>query len=75
MTEKQKKFADEYLIDLNGTRAYMAVYKNVTKKAAGNGASRLLKKSDIRNYIDNELEKIQRICCGDCDRGDLRVCA
>ena len=58
MTEKQKKFADEYLIDLNGTRAYMAVYKNVTKRAAGNGASRLLKKSDIRNYIDNELEKI-----------------
>ena len=24
MTEKQKIFADEYLIDLNGTRAYKA---------------------------------------------------
>lgn len=28
MTEKQKLFCDEYLIDLNGTRAYRTVYKN-----------------------------------------------
>ena len=26
MTEKQKIFADEYLIDLNATRAYRAAY-------------------------------------------------
>lgn len=58
VTEKQKKFADEYLIDLNGTRAYMEVYKNVSKKTAGNSASRLLKKPEIREYIDRELEKI-----------------
>ena len=29
MTTKQKAFVDEYLIDLNATRAYKAVYKNV----------------------------------------------
>ena len=29
MTEKQKIFADEYLIDLNGTRAYKAAYPNI----------------------------------------------
>ena len=26
MSEKQKRFADEYLIDLNAARAYKAVY-------------------------------------------------
>ena len=29
MTEKQKRFCDEYLIDLNGTRAYKAAYPKV----------------------------------------------
>ena len=29
MTEKQKIFADEYLIDLNATRAYRAAYPNI----------------------------------------------
>ena len=29
MTEKQKRFCDEYLIDCNATRAYKAVYKNI----------------------------------------------
>lgn len=29
LTPKRKAFADEYLTDLNGTRAYKAVYKNV----------------------------------------------
>lgn len=29
MTEKQKRFCDEYLIDCNATRAYKTVYKNV----------------------------------------------
>jgi phage terminase small subunit len=28
LTNKQKLFADEFLIDLNVTRAYKAVYKN-----------------------------------------------
>ena len=29
MTEKQKIFADEYLIDLNATRAYKIAYPRV----------------------------------------------
>lgn len=29
MTEKQKIFADEYLIDLNATRAYKVAYPRV----------------------------------------------
>ena len=31
MTEKQKIFADEYLIDLNATRAYRKAYPSVKK--------------------------------------------
>ena len=44
MTEKQKLFCDEYLIDLNGTRAYRTVYKSKTDRTAATRASNLLKK-------------------------------
>lgn len=53
MTEKQKLFCDEYLKDLNGTRAYRAIYKNIkTDNAAGVRANKLLKKKDIAEYIN-----------------------
>lgn len=59
MTEKQKLFADEYLIDLNATRAYRAVYKNIKNDGvARRNGSRLLTNADIKNYIDDRLEKI-----------------
>lgn len=52
LTEKQKRFADEYLIDLNGTRAYKAAYPTVKKDdAAAVNASRLLRKANIAAYI------------------------
>jgi phage terminase small subunit len=40
LTPNQKIFADEYLIDLNATRAYKHAYKNVKKDetAAVNGS-------------------------------------
>lgn len=60
MTDKQKRFCDEYLIDCNATRAYKVAYPNVKKnnvaKSAGN---RLLTNVDIKNYIDEQLEKIE----------------
>ena len=59
MTEKQKIFADEYLIDLNATRAYKAAYPSVKKdEAARANASRLLTNANIKKYISNQLEKI-----------------
>ena len=33
LTEKQKRFCEEYLIDLNATRAYRAAYPSVKKDA------------------------------------------
>lgn len=59
MTEKQKRFADEYLIDCNATRAYKAAYPKVKKdEAARANASKLLTKANIREYIDGQLEKM-----------------
>lgn len=59
MTEKQKLFADEYLIDLNATRAYRAVYKNIKNDGvARRNGSRLLTNADIQKYIDDRLEEI-----------------
>lgn len=59
MTEKQKLFADEYLIDLNGTRAYKKIYKNVKNdNVASARASKLLKQKDIADYINKRLEEI-----------------
>lgn len=59
MTKKQKMFADEYLIDLNATRAYMAVYKNCkSEQAAAACASKLLRNAKVKKYIEEQLEKI-----------------
>lgn len=60
MTEKQKMFCNEYLIDLNGTRAYKAVYTNIkTDNAAAARASKLLDQDDINNYIQKRLKEIE----------------
>ena len=59
MTDNQRKFCDEYIIDCNATRAYKAAYPNVKKDSvAAAGASRLLKIVKIKTYIDEQLEKI-----------------
>lgn len=59
MTPKQKRFADEYLIDLNATRAYKAAYQHIKSDdtARANG-SRLLTNANVQAYIDNRLEQI-----------------
>lgn len=59
MTDKQQKFADEYLIDCNGTRAYKAAYPRIKKDSVAKAAgSRLLTNVNVRAYIDEQLEKI-----------------
>ena len=60
MTENQKRFADEYLIDCNATRAYMAAYPAVKREAAAavNGC-KLLRNAKIKAYIDEQLERIR----------------
>lgn len=53
MTNAQKAFCDEYLVDFNATRAYKAVYKNCkTDGSARACASELLTKPNIKEYIE-----------------------
>ena len=60
LTDKQIIFANEYLVDLNATRAYKKAYPNVKKDsvAAVNG-NRLLRNAKVKNYIDEQLKKIE----------------
>lgn len=59
MTDKQRKFADEYLVDCNATRAYKAAYPRVkSDDVARANASRLLTNANIRSYIEKQLEEI-----------------
>lgn len=52
LTPKQKLFADEYLIDLNATRAYKAAYKSVKKdETARTNGSRMLTNANVSKYI------------------------
>lgn len=61
MTDKQRIFADEYLIDLNATRAYRAAYPSVKKEetARVNG-SRLLTNANVAAYIAERMEERQK---------------
>lgn len=59
MTDKQRKFADEYLIDCNATRAYKAAYPHVKNdNVAKVNGSRLLTNANLKAYIDERLEEI-----------------
>lgn len=61
MTKKQQLFADEYLIDLNATRAYRVAYPNVKKDevARANG-SRLLTNANVAKYISERMKDRQK---------------
>lgn len=60
MTEKQKRFCDEYLIDLNGTRAYKTAYPSVkSDEVAKAAASRMLSNVNVRAYLDERLEQLR----------------
>lgn len=60
MTEKQKIFADEYIICLNATQAYKKAYPHIKKqRVAESAGSRLLSNVEVKAYIDEQLEKLQ----------------
>lgn len=59
LTDKQKKFIEEYLIDMNGTRAYRAAYPSVKKnESAAVSASKLLTKAKVKKVVDPILESL-----------------
>lgn len=62
LTPKQKIFADEYLIDLNATRAYKVAYPNIKKdEVARVNGSRLLTNANVAAYVQKRMdERAQR---------------
>ena len=57
LTEKQKRFADEYIISGNATQA--AIKAGYSKKTARFVAAENLTKPNIKNYIDERLAKLE----------------
>ena len=61
MTEKQKIFADEYLIDLNATRAYKVAYPAVKRdETAAQAGSRMLRNVKVAAYIQERMQERQK---------------
>lgn len=60
MTDKQKIFVDEYLVDLNATRAYRVAYPRIKSDdtAAVNG-SKLLRNAKVASYISERMKERQ----------------
>ena len=56
MNAKQKKFADEYLIDCNATQA--AIRAGYNEKTAYSQGQRMLKNLEVKAYIDEQLERL-----------------
>ena len=60
MTEKQKRFCDEYLTDLNATQA--AVRAGYSKKTAYSIGEENLRKPEIKEYIEKRMaEKVSQL--------------
>ena len=57
MTNKQKRFCEEYLVDCNATQA--AIRAGYSEKTARQTAAEILSKPDIKAYIDDLLEKMK----------------
>lgn len=57
LTERQKRFCEEYLKDLNGTQA--AIRAGYSKKTANEQSSRLLANVNVAPYLDSLRKKIE----------------
>lgn len=65
LTEKQKRFCDEYLIDLNATQA--AIRAGYSEKTAAVIATENLRKPNIKEYIENRLAEKEKELIADQD--------
>lgn len=56
LTEKQRLFVNEYLIDLNATRAYKKAYPSCKKEETINAAaSRMLRNVKVKEHIEKRM--------------------
>jgi|SRR5699024_7526939 len=61
LTEKQRRFADEYVRTGNITQSYLNAYHNIkNEKTASANGSRLLGNAKVKAYVDERLEKLKK---------------
>lgn len=61
MTDAQKRFCNEYLIDLNATRAYKVAYPKCKEDETANAASsRMLRNVKVQEYISKKQKEIEK---------------
>ncbi len=65
LTAKQQRFCDEYLIDLNATQA--AIRAGYSKKFAGQNADKILKNTNVKEYIKNRMDEKEKELIADQD--------
>lgn len=65
LTEKQKRFCDEYLIDLNATRA--AIRAGYAEKRASEQAYQLLQKTTVQTFIKERMDEKEKDLIADQD--------
>ena len=65
LTAKQKRFCDEYLIDLNATQA--AIRAGYSAKTAGVIATENLQKPNIKAYIEKRMADKEKTLIADQD--------
>ena len=65
MTEKQKRFCDEYLIDLNATQA--AIRAGYSERTAYSIGTENLRKPEISAYINSRMEEKKKELIADQD--------
>ncbi|MFV0519787.1 MAG: terminase small subunit [Lachnospirales bacterium] len=56
ITKKQKRFAEEYLVDCNATQA--AIRSGYSSKTAYSSGSRILKNPVVQEYVKKQLDKL-----------------
>lgn len=65
MTAKQRRFCDEYLIDLNATQA--AIRAGYSSNYANTNASKLLQITTIREFLKKRMEEKEKSLIADQD--------
>lgn len=56
LTEKEAKFAMEYLVDLNKTKAYQRAFPDASYETAMANSSKIFKKPCVANAIQKEMD-------------------
>jgi len=61
LTDKQKKFCEEYVLDWNATRAYQESYPDSSYDSSKANGARLITNDNIKAYIEEIQQDLQKL--------------